>query len=120
MTVDVVALGLSTLDISVNHFDPEWLNADNTPMDGIASFAGGDATNQAIILNKLGKSVRLNTLVGKDDMGDILLARMKTSGLNMTSVKQKNDVKNFGFACFCQTKRRAQHHQPAGQQRRDD
>ena len=92
MTVDVVALGISTLDISVNHFDPKWLEADNTPMDGIASFAGGDATNQAIILNKLGKSVRRNTLVGKDDMGDILMARMKSSGLNLASVKRKDGI----------------------------
>jgi|GEM_PF-976465 len=92
MTVDVLTLGLSTLDISVNHFDPKWLDADNTPMDGIASFAGGDAVNQAIILNKLGKSVRVNTLIGKDDMGDILIARMKSSGLNLSSVKRKDDI----------------------------
>ncbi len=93
MTVDVVALGLSTLDISVNRFDPKWLEADNTPMNGIGSFAGGDATNQAIILNKLGKTVRLNTLVGKDDMGDILIARMKSGGLSLDSVRQRENVK---------------------------
>lgn len=91
--LDCTCLGIACLDISVYPFEIEYFKRDNVPVDGINSFAGGDAVNQALMLKILGLNVSLNTLIGKDDIGDILTAKLKHSDINLSSIRKQDNLK---------------------------
>jgi sugar/nucleoside kinase (ribokinase family) len=91
--IDCLCLGISLLDLTISGFDVDFFNRDNVPIDGIYSFAGGDATNQAIILNRMGLDIQLNALIGKDDIADVLTAKLMHNGLSLKSLRTSEEVK---------------------------
>lgn len=86
-TVDVVCIGASLLDISTFEIDKDGFFEREPNIVGSISFsAGGDATNQSIVLSHLGHKVKFITKLGSDDAGNVLYDKLEKSGVDMSLI----------------------------------
>ena len=62
-------IGASILDVMVRPADRHVFETGSSAAEDISISFGGDALNEATILAKMGKSVGLETVIGKDKAG---------------------------------------------------
>lgn len=79
---DIVLAGAAIIDIPVVPVDASVFTHISSPADRIIMTSGGDAMNEALILSRLGKTVRLITRIGKDDAGAYLKNICRTAGID--------------------------------------
>lgn len=84
--IDVICIGNSALDLPLKPLDESVFTIDSYPVDRIFPTIGGSATNVSVILSRLGRSVALVTLLGKDLMGEYILANCRENGIDTASV----------------------------------
>ena len=61
-------------------------------VDDLQLLAGGCAANTALVLAKLGAKVRLAGMIGRDALGNAVLADLKASGVGLKAVARKADA----------------------------
>ncbi len=88
---DVVTVGLQCIDIVTATVTAGALDRDQTIVDSAQMMLGGDALNQAIVLARLGARVALAGVVGRDPLGDVLLAQL--SKYPLTVLSRRADVR---------------------------
>lgn len=59
------------------------------PTDRVAVFPGGNALNTAVALRRLGAQVAIVGSVGHDALGDLLLAQLEATGLDLRGVRRE-------------------------------
>lgn len=69
---DVVLVGAAIMDTVVVPVDASVFTCGSTPVERIVLTSGGDAMNEAIVLSRLGRRVRLISRIGKDSAGAYL------------------------------------------------
>ncbi len=79
---DIVVAGAAIIDIPVVPADPAVFSRPSTPAERIILTSGGDAMNEALILSRLGRRVRLVTRIGRDDAGAYLKSTCKAAGID--------------------------------------
>lgn len=79
---DIVIFGAAILDIPAGPVDITLLWAGSVPADRITMNTGGDALNEATVLAKLGKPVRLVSKVGDDMAGRVILDHCRQYGID--------------------------------------
>lgn len=79
---DIVIAGAAIIDIPVVPADPSVFTRVSTPAGRIILTSGGDAMNEALILSRLGKRVRLVTRIGRDDAGAYLKRACASAGID--------------------------------------
>ncbi len=79
---DVVIAGAAIIDIPVVPADASVFTRISTPAGRIILTSGGDAMNEALVLSRLGKRVRLVTRIGCDDAGAYLRRTCDSSGID--------------------------------------
>ena len=92
MTPDVVCVGTATVDILVKGFDGGGLfKNEMLPAENITISSGGDPLNEAVILSRLGKKVRLCSLAGNDTAGRILMEVCDKEGIDTGGVEIRDE-----------------------------
>lgn len=102
-------IGASIVDVLVTPADERVFAVGSLPAEQIRMSCGGDALNEATVLQKLGGKVALHTLLGDDEAGKTVLRRMEQVGLDTQNVRIRQDlrtsvnvvlVKPDGTRCF--------------------
>ncbi len=84
--MNVVCMGIATLDIFVAPVSAQTLQIQKTRVREIGLTPGGDAVNQAITLTRFGYKPTLISRVGSDENGAYLLNRLQGHGVNVAHV----------------------------------
>ncbi len=82
----VTTLGIAVIDIIASPADRSMFERDNTIVEDIAIYPGGDACNQSVDLSKLDIDSSLCCRVGSDSFGNMLLSELKSRGVDTTHV----------------------------------
>ncbi len=77
----VVLVGAAILDVLVRPAGPEVFRSGSMPVEEIALTVGGDALNEATVLARLGADVRLQTVLGADAAGEMVLRHCRRCGI---------------------------------------
>lgn len=85
---DIVLAGAAIIDIPVVPVDASVFTRISSPADRIIMTSGGDAMNEALVLSRLGKAVRLITRIGKDDAGAYLKNICQSVGMDTTYMRE--------------------------------
>lgn len=85
---DIVLAGAAILDIPVVPVDASVFTRISSPADRIIMTSGGDAMNEALVLSRLNKNVRLITRIGKDDAGAYLKHICQSAGIDTTYMRE--------------------------------
>lgn len=86
----ILCIGLSCVDVLLRGLEQINEHKEQIPVDNVTLWVGGDAMNEAVILNKLGNSVRLMTGLGDDTVADFIELFAKKDGIDMKpSVRKK-------------------------------
>ncbi len=79
---DVLVIGAAIVDVLAAPADADVFHTGSAPMEEISMQPGGDALNEALVMNHLGTSVRLATKIGDDEAGQLLLNHCHRQQLN--------------------------------------
>ena len=84
-------VGVMACDIPLRPVPKEIFDVDNMRIERPVWSTGGDATNTAVALVRLGLEVSLSGLVGKDPYGDFLVESLKQAGVDVRGVVRHSD-----------------------------
>lgn len=90
--IDVVCMGAAIVDIPLQPVTPAVFENDSNPIDQISMTIGGDAINEATIINRLGHKTALVAMVGNDGAGAHVLNHCDAEGIDRTFIKVKDGV----------------------------
>lgn len=102
-------IGAAIVDVLVQPAEEEVFQTGSYAADRILMSHGGDALNEATVLQRLGAPVHLETVIGADAAGQSVLHRMEQVGLDTSGVRVRPDiatsvnvvlVKKDGQRCF--------------------
>ncbi|MDO5784113.1 MAG: carbohydrate kinase family protein [Eubacteriales bacterium] len=79
---DVVLAGAAIIDVPVVPVDESVFTRGSTPAERIILTSGGDAMNEAIVLSRLGRKVRLISRIGRDAAGAYLKDTCANAGMD--------------------------------------
>lgn len=105
----VQIIGAAIVDILVSQADEAVFQTGSSPTEGIFLSYGGDALNEATVLQRLDVPVRLETVIGKDEAGEAVCRRMDAVGLDKSGLHIREDlrtsinvvlIKQDGERCF--------------------
>lgn len=88
----VLVIGGAVADLSVIGADPGIFQRHSTQVEAVRFSPGGDAMNEAAVLSRLGSRVSLLTLLGEDEMGELLLKRCRDWGIDTAPTVLRADV----------------------------
>ncbi len=92
-STDVVCIGLSCVDISIVGVDGDkFFRQPLNTADTLKFSVGGDATNEALTLSRLGHKVKLMTRVGHDFLGHFIEWTVKSQGIDKSTIKVDGTV----------------------------
>jgi sugar/nucleoside kinase (ribokinase family) len=86
MMKKVLCAGLMVMDVPLRPVSPAAFERDHARIEMPVWATGGDATNVAVTLVKLGLKASLCGLVGKDGPGDFVVNRLNELGVNTKAV----------------------------------
>ncbi len=89
---EIVIIGASIIDILVRPASPAVFETGSYPAEDISMALGADALNEALILAKLGKDVRLETIVGDDCAGRFIGGLCRENGIVLEDRQIKKGV----------------------------
>lgn len=90
---EIIIIGAAILDILVRPADERVFRTGSYSAEDIRMSTGGDALNEAVTLAGLGKSVRLETIIGKDRAGKYLETYCREKGIEISEGCAKTSVK---------------------------
>ena len=85
--MDVYCVGQIVVDVLIKPVNSVNFDVDTKKVDNICLRTGGDCSNAAIALSKLGNKVGITMRIGKDCFGDFVLWEMKKNGIDITGLK---------------------------------
>lgn len=80
---EIVVIGAAVIDTLVRPAEPDVFETGSFSAENISMSPGADALNEATILAKLGKKVRLETVIGDDEAGRYLLEHCERCGIDV-------------------------------------
>lgn len=89
---DLVLAGAAIVDVPVVPADPDVFSRVSTPAENIMLTTGGDAMNEAMVLSRLGKHVRLITRIGTDDAGAYIKQTCVQAGIDTSFFQELDDL----------------------------
>ncbi|MEE1086408.1 MAG: carbohydrate kinase family protein [Schaedlerella sp.] len=105
----VEIIGAAIVDVLVSPAEEEVFQTGSYAANEIKMTHGGDALNEATVLQQLGVPVHLETVIGSDTAGETVCRHMENAGLEESGLHIKNDmstsvnvvlVKKNGERCF--------------------
>ncbi|MCB6202190.1 carbohydrate kinase family protein [Extibacter muris] len=89
MDGEILIIGAAIVDVLARPVGADVFKTGSLPVDEICMSTGGDALNEATVLARLGKRVRLATVIGKDMAGRMLAEHCAAEGITLEE------------GCFC-------------------
>lgn len=89
---EIIVIGSAIADVLVTGVDAGIFERGSTPAGGISMQTGGDALNEAMILSRLGRRVKLISRVGKDPAGQLILAACERDGVDISGIRTDADL----------------------------
>lgn len=89
----IFIIGAAIIDVLVRPASEKVFETGSYPAEDITMSVGADALNEATILAKLGKSVRLETVIGKDKAGNYILDHCRNQGIEVDDYCVKPDLR---------------------------
>lgn len=89
MDGEILIIGAAIVDVLARPVGADVFKTGSLPVDEICMSTGGDALNEATVLARLGKRVRLATVIGKDMAGRMLAKHCAAEGITLEE------------GCFC-------------------
>jgi len=89
----ILVIGAAILDVLVDPAEPEVFATGSYAADRIQISTGGDALNEASVLASLGCKVELDTVIGDDMAGEILLRHCEENGIELSSSRARPDIR---------------------------
>ena len=83
---EAVLIGAAILDVVAPGAGPRVFETGSLPCPGLRLGTGGDAMNEAVVLARLGRRVRLVSRVGDDAAGDLVLGVCRKNGIDVSGV----------------------------------
>lgn len=80
---DIIIAGASIIDVIVRPADAGVFQTGSSPAEEIRMSVGADALNEATVLAKLGKKVRLETIIGADRAGEYIRTHCAEHGIEL-------------------------------------
>jgi sugar/nucleoside kinase (ribokinase family) len=84
--VSILCIGQIVADVVVRPVDGLPVPGRTEPVEELHLLGGGCAANTAAVLAKLGAKVRLAALIGRDALGDAVLADLQTAGVELDTI----------------------------------
>lgn len=69
---EIIIIGAAIIDVIARPVSEKVFKTGSCPMDNICMTTGADALNEAVILSKMGKNVRLEAIFGDDEAGKLI------------------------------------------------
>ncbi|MGN0332059.1 MAG: carbohydrate kinase family protein [Lachnospiraceae bacterium] len=69
---EIIIIGAAIIDVIARPVSEKVFKTGSCPMDDICMTTGADALNEALILSKMGKNVRLEAVFGDDEAGKLI------------------------------------------------
>lgn len=69
---EIIIIGAAIIDVIARPVSEKIFKTGSCPMDDICMTTGADALNEALILSKMGKNVRLEAVFGDDEAGKLI------------------------------------------------
>lgn len=88
----VEIIGAAIVDILVSPVEEKVFQTGSYPAEQIVMTYGGDALNEATVLQSLGVPVHLETVIGNDKAGESVWRRMEEVGLEKSGLHMKDDM----------------------------
>ena len=95
---DVICIGLITANIPIYPVSNAVFDADVTMVNRLDIVPGGDASNQAIVLSRLGRKTGLCAKIGPDLFGRCLTEGVEKNNVDTSAVVVDNSVSTSGCA----------------------
>lgn len=89
---EIIIIGAAIIDVLVYPVSEEVFGRGSCPAEEIRMSVGGDALNEATILARMGKCVRLETILGKDKAGRFIVEHCRENGVELPEDCQKQDL----------------------------
>lgn len=105
----VEIIGAAIVDVLVSPAEEEVFQTGSYAADQIVMTHGGDALNEATVLQQLGVPVHLETVIGNDTAGETICRHMENAGLEESGLHIRDElntsvnvvlVKKDGERCF--------------------
>lgn len=80
---EIIIIGAAIIDILVRPVDENVFKTGSSPAEDICMSVGADALNEATVLARLGRTVRLETVIGKDRAGDFIRNHCRSVGIRL-------------------------------------
>lgn len=91
-SIEAVIIGAGILDIPAGPVDASVFASGSHPVDNITLHVGGDALNEATILSRLGRRVRLLGKIGEDAAGRFILEHCAECGIETRYLKREREL----------------------------
>ena len=89
---DLILAGAAIVDVPVVPADASVFSRVSTPAEHIMLTTGGDAMNEAMVLSRLGKQVRLITRIGTDDAGRYIKQTCTQAGIDTSHFLELDEL----------------------------
>ena len=89
---DLILAGAAIVDVPVVPADASVFSRVSTPAEHIMLTTGGDAMNEAMVLSRLGKQVRLITRIGTDDAGRYIKQTCIQAGIDTSHFLELDEL----------------------------
>lgn len=89
---EIIVIGAGIVDVLVTQVDEKVFLRHSTPARDISMQTGGDALNEALILSRIGRSVRLVSCIGQDMAGEMILDACRRDGVDVSCVARKENL----------------------------
>ncbi len=90
---EIMIIGAAIVDVLVRPADEAVFASGSYPAEDIHMSAGADALNEATVLAGLGADVQLETVLGKDQAGKIILSHIRDKGIALREGCIKENIK---------------------------
>lgn len=100
----IICMGIAVADILVKGCGRESYNEELYLAEDLQIIPGGDAFNEAVILTRLGNEVKLLCGVGQDAAGEMMLARGRQEGVDMSAVTVNPEIPTSIFVLLVDDK----------------
>ncbi len=83
---EVICMGMAVVDVSVTGYGKARYSAEMVLADSVSIHTGGDALNEAVIISRLGHTVKLVCGVGEDEAGEIVTNHAQKEGVDISGI----------------------------------
>ena len=89
---EIIIIGAAIVDVLVRPASEEVFHTGSYGAEDIRMSVGADALNEATVLARLGKRVRLVTVLGNDRTGAYIIRHCEEEGIELSEGSLRNDL----------------------------